>query len=62
MAVLFVDGHRLFMFCRSWRYTFVLHPLHVRVTLVARLCSARYTFVLRQLCQRISSRVSIIFT
>ena len=55
MAVLFVDGHRLF-------YVLSQLALHVRVTLVARLCSARYTFVLRQLCQRISSRVSIIFT
>ena len=58
MAVLFVDGHRLFYVLSQ----LALHPLHVRVTLVARLCSARYTFVLRQLCQRISSRVSIIFT
>ena len=77
MAVLFVDGHRLFYVLSQLalhvrvtpvtrscyaRCTFVFRPLHVRVTLVARLCSARYTFVLRQLCQRISSRVSIIFT
>lgn len=46
MAVLFVDGHRLF-------YVLSQLALHVRVTPVTRSCYARCTFVFRLLHVRV---------
>lgn len=51
MAVLFVDGHRLF-------YVLSQLALHVRVTPVTRSCYARCTFVFRPLHVRVTPIMS----